>query len=185
MSLLLALAATTLSYAQAPQEVRQLSDDLNHLRVDVPAGTVTVTRDPAVQVAELRTTQISWQDGCTLGIAGTLRTRVYVEKPFLSRVTCELGVELAVPPGVDVSVRLGSGEVELNKLASAVSVNIGEGALHLNDVRGDLTVRMDQGTISGTHSSKNVDVVLNDEKMELKGTPLLASEDTGGTDDAG
>jgi len=177
MSLLLAFMATTLSFAgDSTTELRTLDDSARMVRVSVPAGEVTVSRDASLATIELRTTPMNWDDTCELEILGALRTRVQVKRPFLPRQECSMNVDLRLPPGVDVIVDMGQGSVALNGLVSDASVRLDEGDLVLTDVRSDLTVRMGNGQISGTHSSQLVEMSLTDEKITLQGVSQVAAE---------
>jgi len=185
VSLLIAFMATSLSFAaDSSTELRNLGDSARSIRVTVPVGDVTVTRDASLTDIELRTTPINWDSTCELEVLGALRARVQVKRPVLPRHECAMSIDLRLPPGVALTVNLDDGDAALNGLVSDARINLGEGNLSLTDVRSELTVRMGNGQITGTHSSQMVDMTLTNEKVTLDGVSQIAADTADSADSA-
>jgi len=185
MSLLLALAAGSFAHADSMTEVRRIDNEVRHVRIDIDMGEVAVVRDASLKEVEVFTTPIDWDETCDLEIHGSLRTRIYVKRPFLPRADCAVSLEVRLPPGIGLTVDMGEGDVALNGLVNDAKIVVDNGNLTLMDVRGDVDINMKSGTVKGTHSSQQVDLALTNEKVTLEGVSMMATEVVDSSEDAG
>lgn len=62
---------------------------------------------------------------------------------------CEVDHEIILPADVDLNLRVGSGDMELNTINGDVRLNTGSGDVYLNQVTGALDVEVGSGDIEG------------------------------------
>jgi DUF4097 and DUF4098 domain-containing protein YvlB len=124
-------------------------------------ATGTITTEFAKQPPEV----VHYVDGGVLHIEGECATL---------QLHCDIDVELTVPPGTDVSVLTGSGEVWISDTTGDVTVSAGSGDLDLDGLSG--RVEADTGSGDVTLQGCAGVLVAATGSGDIQGTDLAFSE---------